>query len=83
MVFNPNHTAQSVIHFTGGFKHTPGKTEVIKIYRYLSQQYNTDILTQLLPLSSFVWTDGLGKLINGKLNAKYYKDQSGQSVYTN
>jgi len=80
---NPNSNAQTVLHFTVGFKHHAEKTETLKIFANVPPAYrhNTLMGTTMSPLNSFVWTDGLGKLINGSLNAKYYKEQTGAANY--
>jgi hypothetical protein len=73
VVFDPYGNGQTVLHFTKGFKHTAGKTEVLKIFSYpVSADTFVPMYTSMGALSSFVWRDGLGKLIGGNLNAKYY-----------
>jgi hypothetical protein len=72
-------TAQTVINFTGGFQHTKGKTEILKIFAQATGPKG--IITRLSPLASFKWKDGLGVLIAGTKNGKFFKEDTGQSVF--
>jgi len=72
-------TAQTVINFTGGFHHTAGKTEILKIFAQATGPKG--IITRLSPLASFKWKDGLGVLIPGAKNSKFFKEDSGKSVF--
>jgi len=78
-----NSKAQTVINFTGGFKHTAGQKEVLSVYAKTPTigQGNNPIVTTMYPLSSFVWTDGLGAKIAGSKNDKFYKEQTGQAAF--
>ncbi len=81
IVFDPNGNAKTVVHFNGGFKHIAGQKEVLKIYADVPYHDLRHIYTTMQPLSSFVWTDGVGKQIGGKLNAVYYKEETGEASY--
>ena len=72
-------TAQTVINFTGGFHHEAGKTEILKIFGKATGPKG--IFTNLFPLSSLKWKDGLGVLIPGAKNGKFFKEDTGQSVF--
>jgi hypothetical protein len=57
-----------------------GEKEIIKIYAPVAGFYPL-IVTTLLPLSSFVWTDALGAKIPGAKNNKFFKEQTGKSIF--
>ena len=58
ITFNVDDQAQSVLRFTNGFKHIPGKTEVLKIYANLPVGYRDALIsTYMGNLNSFVWKD--------------------------
>jgi len=76
------HTA--TLRIKGGFKHIAGKIETLRVYGYnMSIQLPGFFVTEMGDLNGLVWKDGLGGLIPGKLNAKYYKEKSGQAVLYN
>jgi len=69
-----------VAHFKGGFKHGAGKNEILKIYGYnMSVNVHGFFVTEMGDLNGFVWRDGFGGFISGKLNAQFYKEQTGAS----
>jgi hypothetical protein len=72
-------TAQTVVNFTGGFHHTAGKTETLKIFAQATGPKG--IITRLFPLTSFKWKDGLDVLIPGAKNSNFFKEDTGQSVF--
>jgi len=78
-----NSKAQTVINFTGGFKHLAGQKEVLSVYAKTPTigQRNNPIVTTMYPLSSFAWADGLGAKITGSKNDRFYKEQTGQATY--
>ncbi|HEX5153292.1 MAG TPA: hypothetical protein VFW07_17700 [Parafilimonas sp.] len=78
-----NSKAQTVINFTGGFKHIAGQKEVLTVYAKTPTigQGNNPIVTTMYPLSSFVWKDGLGAKIIGSKNERFYKEQTGQATF--
>ena len=78
-----NSKAQTIIDFTGGFKHTAGQKEILTVYAKTPTigSGNNPITTTMYPLSSFVWTDGLGVKIPGSKNDRFYKEQTGQSTF--
>jgi hypothetical protein len=78
-----NSKAQTVINFTGGFKHTGGQKDVLVVYAKTPTigQGNNPITTTMYPLSSFVWTDGLGVKISGSKNDRFYKEQTGKGTF--
>jgi len=78
---NAGCSTQTVINFTGGLHHEEGKTDILKIYAPVSGSGYNVITTAMAPLSSFVWTDGLGAKINGAKNNKFFKEQTGQSHF--
>jgi hypothetical protein len=80
---NSNSRTQTVINFEGGFTHVPGTKEYLNIFAqtpYIGKPGNP-IITNMYPLSSFVWTDGLGKKIPGDKNVLFFKSETGQSTY--
>jgi hypothetical protein len=75
-----NSRAQTVINFSGGFTHPAGSRQILNVYAKtptIGSGIN-QIITTVNPLSSFVWTDGLGVKIPGSKNNQYYKEQTGQ-----
>ncbi|HEX5154067.1 MAG TPA: hypothetical protein VFW07_21620 [Parafilimonas sp.] len=78
-----NSRIQTVIKFEGGFKHIAGGKEILKIYADTPEigKPGNPIITNMYPLSSFVWKDGLGVKIPGDKNLLYFKSKTGQSVY--
>jgi hypothetical protein len=80
---NGNSRIGTVIHFEGGFTHVPGTKEYLNIFAktpHIGKPGNP-IITNMYPLSSFVWTDGLGKQIPGDKNVLFFKSETGQSTY--
>jgi hypothetical protein len=75
---------QSTIQFANGFKHIAGKTEVFRIFGHnFSFNPPGHFYTEMGDLNNLVWKDGLGGLITGDLNSKYYKEQPGTSDLAN
>ncbi|MBV9960951.1 MAG: hypothetical protein JO072_01775 [Parafilimonas sp.] len=73
-------TAQTVINFKEGFRHIAGKKETLKIYANVTGGSGSILLhTRLYPFSSLKWTDGLGILIPGAKNAKFFKEDVGMA----
>jgi hypothetical protein len=80
---NGNSRIDTVINFESGFEHTAGAKEYLNIFAqtpYIGKPGNP-IITNMYPLSSFVWTDGLGKKIPGDKNVFFFKNETGQSTY--
>ncbi|MBS1747334.1 MAG: hypothetical protein JST21_14290 [Bacteroidetes bacterium] len=73
-------TAETDIHFPGGFTHTAGETELLHVFADVSGFYPV-IITTMSPLSSLSWNDGLGKQLRGTKNLKFYKVPPGQSNF--
>jgi len=80
---DPNSRIQTVINFDGGFKHYPGEKEILKIYAETPEigKPGNPIVTNMYPLSSFVWNDGLGVKMPGDKNLSFFKNETGLSVY--
>jgi len=78
-----NSRIQTVIKFEGSFKHIAGEKEILKIYADTPEigKPGNPIITNMYPLSSFIWKDGLGVKIPGDKNLLYFKSKTGQSVY--
>jgi hypothetical protein len=78
-----NSRIQTVIKFDGGFEHMAGEKEILKIYADTPEigKPGNPIVTNMYPLSSFVWTDGLGIKIPGNKNVLFFKSETGMSVY--
>ena len=49
----------------------------------LSVQLPGFFVTEMGDLNGLIWKDGLGGLIIGKLNAQYYKENTGQALLYN
>lgn len=79
----PNSRVQTIINFEGGFAHEAGKKEIIKIFADVPETGigGNPIITNMYPLNSFVWTDGLGALIPGSKNIQFFKQDTGQSTF--
>lgn len=73
-------TAETIIHFPGGFTHTAGTTELLHVYAPITGFYPV-IITTMSPLSSLSWKDGLGVKLPGYKNEKFYKVPPGQSNF--
>jgi len=78
-----NSRIQTVIKFEGGFKNVAGEKEILKIYADTPAigKPGNPIITNMYPLSSFVWLDGLGVKIPGNKNVSFFKNETGISVY--
>jgi len=81
MTFNFPQPTDKVVHFTNGFQHVAGDSEVLKIYVITYNFGGTMVTTLMEPLTSFDWADGLGKVIKGNLNSRFYNEQTGVSVF--
>ena len=77
----PGCSAQTLINFTGGFHHTAGATDILKIFAPVKSTGFNLITTTMSPLNSMVWTDDLGVKITGVKNDRFFKQQTGQSNY--
>lgn len=73
-------TAETSVHFSNGFKHIAGKTEVLNVYAPVSGFYDV-VVTTMAPLSSFTWKDDFGVTLPGVKNIKFYKTQTGQATF--
>jgi hypothetical protein len=72
---------QTVVNFIGGFKHVAGKKEILNIYaKFTYTSVGVPIYVTMQLLSGLVWTDGVGKILDGTLNARYYKEDTGESA---
>jgi len=76
-------TGQTTIQFTGGFKHTAGASEILKIYAPIDKNGGPHriLRTRLFPLNGFEWEDGIGAVLPGTKNAKFFKEPTGQSEF--
>ncbi|MBV9962577.1 MAG: hypothetical protein JO072_10050 [Parafilimonas sp.] len=74
-------TIQAIVNFTGGFDHVAGKTEILKIYAPVEGSGYNALVTSMFPLSSFLWTDGLGAKLSGAKNNRFFKQSTGQSNF--
>jgi len=74
-------TGQTTIQFVGGFTHQAGNSEILKIYAAVAPRGGTPriLTTRLSPLDKLEWIDGLGKILPGSKNAKFFKEPTGQS----
>jgi hypothetical protein len=67
-----------MIKFKGGFIHTAYKTDTLKIFGYkYTIGGGQQVEITMGDLNYFEWVDGVGGLITGDLNAKFYKEQTG------
>ena len=76
-------TGQTTIQFIGGFKHTAGASEILKIYAPIDKSGGPHriLRTRLFPLDGFEWVDGVGAILPGTKNAKFFKEPTGQSEF--
>jgi len=80
--FNGNSPVQTVVDFTKGFHHVAGHTEILRVYAKITHDSNPGLLyTKLYPFSSLKWTDGLGAVIPGAKNAKFFKEDPGIAAF--
>ncbi len=77
---NAGSTAETIIHFPGGFTHTAGTAELLHVYAPVTGFYPV-IITTMSPLASFTWNDGLGAQLSGNKNKRFYKVPPGQSNF--
>ena len=68
------------IRFDSGFKHLAGQTDTIRLYSKIQIGGGQYLATSMWDLNYFEWVDGVGGLITGDLNAKFYKEQTGVAV---
>ena len=80
---NPNSRIETVINFDPLFKHAAGEKEILKIYAETPDlgKPGNPIITNMYPLSSLVWKDGVGTKITGNKNESFFKIESKLSVY--
>jgi hypothetical protein len=80
---DPNSRIHTIINFDGSFKHYPGEKEILKIYADTPEigKPGNPIVTNMYPLSSFIWIDGLGIIMPGEKNLLFFKNETGLSVY--
>jgi hypothetical protein len=65
------------IRFDNGFKHLAGQTDTIRLYSKIQLGGGYYLATTIGDLNYFEWVDGVGGLITGDLNSRFYKEQVG------